>query len=68
MSRLPEAVWSGEIYGIKVHVLDDGRRIIDADDLNRVFDGTETIEDLTGFAKAMRRFMNGEEPNGGDPG
>ena len=30
MTEMPKAVWSGTIMGIGVHVLDDGRRIIDA--------------------------------------
>lgn len=57
MSDLPKAVWSGAIMGVKVHVLDDGRRIIDADDLENLFERIGSGEvDALEFATAYRRF------------
>lgn len=38
-SGLPKAVWSGEICGVRVHVLDNGERIVDADDFTRLLNG-----------------------------
>lgn len=61
---LPRAVWSGEIMGIRVHVLDDGRRIIDADDLVKVFERLGSGDlDPTEFGKAMAAFSHGESPS-----
>jgi hypothetical protein len=50
---LPVAVRSGEIMGVKVHVLDDGRRLIDAEDLERLFRGEIRGLDLAAFAVAF---------------
>lgn len=58
---LPVAVWSGEIMGIKVHVLDDGRRIIDADDFAKVLMGGMPDADVMTFARAFREWMHNEE-------
>lgn len=63
MSELPKAMWSGEIMGIRVHVLDDGRRIIDADDLTEVFERIGSGDlDPEAFGKAMAQFTVGEVP------
>jgi hypothetical protein len=58
--------WSGEVMGMRVHVLSDGRRIIDAEDLDRFFGRLVTGKnedgsnfDVDGFAAAFGRFMNG---------
>ncbi len=44
MNELPKSVWTGEIdvagYKMKVHVLNDGRRVIEADSLNSFFDNS----------------------------
>jgi hypothetical protein len=57
---LPRAVWSGHIMGIGVHVLDDGRRIIDAEDLTMLFEriGSGDLDAVT-FAEAFRSFADG---------
>lgn len=56
--NIPKAVWSGEFkigtHVLRCHVLEDGRRIIDADDLNAFFMGgsvTLNHEDIVEFAK-----------------
>jgi hypothetical protein len=62
---MPVAVWSGEIHGIKVHVLDNGQRIIDADDLRQLFsECTLDSFDMSEFAKAFKSFMDGSAPTG----
>ena len=58
VEELPIAVWEGKLFGIKVYVLSDGRRIIDADDFNALFDKI-TTEDLPAFSRAMAEFMKG---------
>lgn len=74
MGDLPAVKWSGEVMGLKVYVLDNGQRIIDAEDMDRFFgllvtgkneDGTDF--DVDGFAAAFGRFMNGEEPAAAQP-
>lgn len=32
-----DVVWSGEIMGIRVHVLENGKRVIDARDIEKLF-------------------------------
>ena len=60
---LPVAVWSGEIMGVTVHVLNDGRRIIDADAISRLFsdiaNGEDDDFDPTAFAAEFSSFMKG---------
>ncbi len=73
--QLPVAVWSGEIMGVQVHVLDDGRRIVDSASFNRVVgnlmgdiaNGEEDDDfDPIAFAEAFAKFMRGEPvPQGG---
>ena len=66
---LPHAVWSGDIHGIKVHVLSNGQRIIDQDDCHRLFGlldgiagGAESKFDPDTFATDFADFMNGKLP------
>lgn len=68
MNELPTAVWSGEIMGVKVHVLDDGRRIVDADDLWRLINRVESGDDfdVEAFGKEYAEFMNGATPHKGE--
>lgn len=62
-ARTPLAVWSGRIMGIRVHVLDDGRRIIDGNDLARVFDRIAAGElDAATLGAAIAAFEAGETP------
>jgi hypothetical protein len=58
---LPKAVWSGDIMGVKVHVLDDGRRIVDADSLETFLTRLERTDgvDLDAFSKAYKAFLEG---------
>lgn len=64
--KLPIAVWSGEIMGVGAHVLDDGRRIIDAADLDRLFQRVATGEfDVAAaeeFARQYKAWMAGGTP------
>ncbi|HET9045063.1 MAG TPA: hypothetical protein VFN70_18035 [Burkholderiales bacterium] len=61
---LPTAKWSGTIMGIRVHVLDNGQRIIDAEDLTTIFERIATGDlDPTKFGEAMARFKAGEVPS-----
>lgn len=54
----PRAVWSGSIMGVRVHVLDDGRRIIDAEDLAQVFERVATGDlDVERFCEEMVKFQ-----------
>lgn len=63
---IPTAVWSGQIMGIGVYVLDDGRRIIDADDLTMVFERIGSGDlDPDAFGQAIKRFFDGETPGEG---
>lgn len=62
MTDLPHAVWSGEIMGMKVHVLSDGARIIEADSLERFLNGDLVIDDPVAFAVSFTRWKNGGEP------
>jgi hypothetical protein len=43
-TMIPKSIWSGEIdvagYKLKVHVLNDGRRIIEADSLKNFLDSS----------------------------
>lgn len=62
--RVPVAVCSGEIMGLKVHVLDDGSRIIDAADLEILVEKLGDSDfDMPAFARAYRRFVEGETPD-----
>jgi hypothetical protein len=67
--NLPQAVWSGVIkiagLELKCHVLEDGRRIIEADSLNAFLealgnDGDFSVksEDLREFAQWMQGGLN----------
>lgn len=64
---LPVAVWEGSLFGIRVYVLSDGRRIVNAEDVQRLLSGDIDF-DLTDFGEAFAKFMRGETPNGGVPG
>lgn len=61
--KLPTAVWSGSfnLFGVSVncHVLDDGRRIIDADSFREMLDAMHSgnvpqEESLMEFAKWLK--------------
>jgi len=66
MDNLPKAVWTGKlnVFGLELNcaVLDDGRRVIDAEDVQRFClamengfpepDNTEGIENFAQFIKA----------------
>lgn len=69
--KLPTAIWQGEftLLGkrLRVFTLDDGRRIIDADDTND-FLAAMTITGNAGFTRAdlaelerMRAWQQGED-------
>lgn len=61
--QLPVAVWSGEIMGVRVHVLDNGMRIVDAEDMWSLLERMgEPGFDLVGFATSFSRWQNGGEP------
>jgi hypothetical protein len=66
---LPSAVWSGEfvLFGVplKCHVLNDGRRIIDAEsieDLMRAMatQGEQSLEEMEREVAAFARWMRGK--------
>lgn len=68
MSAIPQATWSGEIniagLTLHVHVLDDGRRIIDAADVEAFFawlggNGTSD-EEIREASETVARFIKGE--------
>lgn len=70
MTLLPTVRSSGEfrLFGVTLHchVLDDGQRIIEADDVERLFDAMAECEpvscveeDLRAFAKWMRGLEGG---------
>jgi hypothetical protein len=68
MSDLPKAVWSGEIMGVVVHVLDNGQRIVDgksfASFLEKFLDPDPAF-DLEGFADVFGHWMKyGTLPTG----
>ncbi len=60
--KTPKAIWQGSftILGVKLrcYVLDDGRRVINADDIAKLFGedhlGTDQKGDLDAFAKWQR--------------
>jgi hypothetical protein len=65
MTDLPETVWSGtfRLFGVtlRCHALDDGRRLVDAEDLVRLFSERSPArmtrldrDELTRFAKWQR--------------
>lgn len=61
--RMPQAVWEGAftIFGVKLkcYVLDDGRRILDADDVAALFDAMgdpKTEEECVAFAGEIDRL------------
>ena len=58
--RVPLAVWSGEVMGVPVHVLDDGRRIVDVEGLTAALEriGAGTL-DAGAFAAAYNAWMRG---------
>ena len=58
MDGIPTAVWEGtfEMYGVTVncYVLDNGMRIVNADDMAAMFDAMATsteLGDIEGFAR-----------------
>lgn len=54
--ELPRATHEGEIMGIRVAVLEDGTRVINAEDLTELFERIgEDIDPVT-FAQALRDF------------
>lgn len=71
-THLPIAVWSGEfrLFGgvIKCHVLDDGRRIIEADSLADLFNPhgpTERSPEVEAEIEQFLRWLHG--PGGPGP-
>lgn len=69
MSDVPVAVWSGEIMGVKVHVLDDGRRIIDAEDMMGLFLGDRLGDiDLEEFGRRFKEWADGGAAPSGSTG
>jgi hypothetical protein len=66
LGDLPHSVWSGtfRVYGttLRCHVLSDGQRVIDADDVERLFAGMgngaggapEELAELTEFIRWQR--------------
>ncbi len=62
--RIPVAVWSGTLFGLRVYVLDNGQRIVDAEDLHKFLEGLASGDglgfDLRDFGDAYARFMRGE--------
>lgn len=62
--KLPIAVWEGEIMGVRVAVLDDGRRVINADDVEALFAGDRFGDlDFLEFATAFKTWADeGEKP------
>jgi hypothetical protein len=64
MSVLPQSIWSGSLHFLgvemRVHVLDDGQRIIEADGFAaflRALEGGSTISQLE--AESLARFAQG---------
>ena len=56
---LPRATHEGEIMGIRVAVLEDGTRVINAEDLALLFErvtGVDADIDPVAFAEALRDF------------
>lgn len=72
MSDLPFAVWSGTLFGLRVYVLSDGRRIVDADDLRALLESFASEGgpgfDLGDFGEAYASFMRGDSmpPSSGE--
>jgi hypothetical protein len=70
MSDLPVAVWTGEftLFGVtlRCHVLDDGRRIIDADDIAELLLGSPTDPDIWDLREMQEllAWCRGAEPHG----
>lgn len=67
---LPVAVWEGTIMGMRCVVLNDGRRVIDADDLAAFFDrmGEDgmSVQDILDEAEDLKAFLEGRTmPSGG---
>lgn len=64
MSDLPKAVWSGtfKVFGVDVrcHVLDDGRRIVDPEDVAKIFDPDRTDAAEPEELVAMSEWMRGK--------
>lgn len=60
--ELPRAIWSGtfHVFGVdlKCHVLSDGRRIIEADSLQKMFVAMLTAND-PGDLEAFGRWQRG---------
>ena len=53
---LPRATHEGEIMGIRVAVLEDGTRVINAEDLALLFERVGHDIDPVRFAEALRDF------------
>jgi hypothetical protein len=70
MSDLPVSVWTGEftLFGVtlRCHVLDDGRRIIDADDIAKLLSAEPTDPDHADMAdlQELLAWCRGAEPHG----
>jgi hypothetical protein len=65
----PVAVWSGELtmcgVTLHIHVLDDGRRIIDAADFEAFFRAMESGAEMSqAEAEAFARWERGGEASG----
>jgi hypothetical protein len=68
MAEIPKAVWSGEIMGLKVHVLDNGQRIVDCESFQEFLEqlADESEEGVyDDFVEEFHRFMN-EDPRTSD--
>lgn len=54
--ELPRATHEGEIMGIRVAVLEDGTRVIVAEDLAKLFERIGDDIDPVAFAQALKDF------------
>lgn len=64
--EMPKAVWAGSLFGVRVYVLEDGRRIVDAEDVHRLLNG-EMPEgfDMEDFGEAFARWQREPVPGPG---
>lgn len=58
---LPVAVWSGDLLGMRVHVLDDGRRVIEGgvEAIERLLSRDLTDDDIAKVSAFMRPGAKG---------
>jgi hypothetical protein len=61
------AKWEGEVMGMRVAVLDDGERIVNADDLAGFFERLESGDVSEEQLEGLAMFCRGRGvPSGGD--